>query len=374
MERLIKMTLTIMAISFLFIIVACSDDTSTTSEGEDTVEAVEGKEEVYKLKLNSINSPHADLESPAAVATIGFAERVEERTDGRVEIEIFYNNQLAGQSEALDALARGTIDLQVFSHAAWADKIPESDWGSLPYAFQGEESLSHLLNETEFGDLYAEALGEYGVKPLHIYYSSAAGYMSNTPIAKKDDFSGTVLSGPSPNIADYYSSLGAGIASVSFVEYYESLLRGTIDGITFPYYTLDVHNLHEVVDYVTIPGEVDPAISGIAVSQSTWDDLPSDIQEIILEVSKEVEAETLGISKQYTQSGIQFAEENGVEVVEMNEEDYNELREISKETYWKNFGKQNDRTKQMVDILLKTIEELDESGEFSYEEYVDSYR
>ncbi|MFC4024056.1 TRAP transporter substrate-binding protein [Oceanobacillus longus] len=368
-SKFTKIISTTMSILILCILVACSEE----APAEDS-EASEGTEnEVYKLTMNSQNAPAVEG-TPSHHGTVEFVERVEERTDGRVEIEVYFNNQLAGQSESLEALTRGTIDFQVISPVAWADRIPEGDWGNLPYAFQGEEYLHHLVHETKFGELYTEAFEDYGVKPLHFYHSSAAGYLTTKPIAKPDDFSGVVLSAPSPNISDFYSSMGAGIASVSFADYYESLLRGTIDGVTFPYYSLETYNLSEVVDYITVPGEVDPALASVVVSSSTWDKLPSDIQEIILEVSMEIEQETMEISKEYTKSGVQFARDNGIEVIEMSKEDYNELREISRETYWSKFAEKNERTKEMVDILIDTIEDIEKSDLQPYEKYLENYK
>src|SRR5690606_27384271 len=108
-------------------------------------------------------------------------------------IEAFYSNQLAGQGESLDALARGTIDIHVGTPSAWADKIPEGNWGSLPFAWKTEEELNHIIRNTEFGNLYAESLEEYGVKPLFYYHSAASGYLSNKPITSPEDFKGVVM-------------------------------------------------------------------------------------------------------------------------------------------------------------------------------------
>ncbi|MFC4024057.1 TRAP transporter substrate-binding protein [Oceanobacillus longus] len=361
----------IMGIAFMLLLVACGNNETSSSEGE--VNAEENDEQVYKLTMNSQLTPAVEG-TPTHLGTVGFIERVNERTDGRVEIEVFYNNQLAGQSESLDALARGTIDFQVTSPVSWADRIPEGDGGNLPFAFQGEEFVQHLLRETEFGSLYHEALEDYGVKPLHYFHTASAGYLTTKPIASADDFSGVVLSGPSPKVSDYYSSLGAGVASVSFADYYEALLRGTIDGITFPYYSLETYGLHEVVDYITVPGEVDPALSMMVVSLEAWNKLPADLQGIVYDVAMEIEQETMELSKEFTKSGIEFARENGIEVIEMTEEAYNELRQKGKETYWEDFAQQNERTAKMVDALVGAIEEYEESSGRSYDDYLEIYR
>lgn len=339
----------------LTVLAACdggSGATSTAGEGEKA-----DTEQVYKLRMNSINpqSKEGD-QSPSSIATVGFVERVKEKTNGRVEIEVFYSNQLAGQSESLDALARGTIDLQIITPAAWADKIPEGNWASLPFAWKSEEELFHLIRETEFGPLYEEALGNYGVKPLHYYYAASAGYLSNSPITKPEDMKGLVVNAVGTLKGNFYKEMGAGTASIPFSDYYEGLLRGTIDAVSFPYYAMESMKLSEVVKYVTTPGEVSPAISLIAISHKTWDKLPKDLQDLVMESALEIEKETIPASKAYTESGLNYAKETGLEIVEMTDEGYTEFVKIAKDTYWNGFAEMNDRTKKMIEIIEKNQE------------------
>ena len=336
----------------LLLLAACSGGGEQASSGGNGDEASE--EKTFKLRLNSQVPPSVEG-SPTYIAQEVFADMVKERTNGRVEIEIFYSNQLAGQAESLDALARGTIDLQFAPPIAWADKIPEGNWSSMPYAWKSEEHLVHLLRETELGKLYTEALEEYGVKPLHYYFSAGAGYLSTTPIAKPEDLKGLVVN--SLGLANaFYEATGSGIASIPFADYYEGLLRGTVDAVMFPYYSLETMKLSEVVDYITVPGQNSPSVGIVAVSLKTWDKLPSDLQDIIMEVSLEVEKLGMPASKAFTERGIEYGREQGLEVIEMTDEDYNEFVKIAKETYWAEFAKINDRTKRMTEVIEENLD------------------
>ena len=57
---------------------------------------------------------------------------------------------------------------------------------------------------------------------------------------------------------DYYKSMNAGVAIVPFVELYEGMLRGTVDAISAPFSALDTYQYHEVVDYLNVPGTINP--------------------------------------------------------------------------------------------------------------------
>ncbi|WP_077212229.1 TRAP transporter substrate-binding protein [Bacillus dakarensis] len=345
-----SMTLLFFMVMTLLVLAACGGGGSATTGGNSEGEEVQ-EEKVYKLRMNSQNAPPTDKESSSYIAQEGFKKMVEERTNGRVEVELYYANQLAGQSESLDALSRGTIDMQVITPVAWADKIPESNWSSIPFGWKTEEDLHYLLRESGLGDLYEEALNEYGIKPLFYYHSSLAGYFSNVRIAEPADMKGVVMNTQGTLKGDFYKKMGAGIANIPFSDYYEGLLRGTVDAVSFPTYAVETYKLGEVAKYLIVPGEVSPAMGLITINQEKWNQLPSDLQDIIMEVSMEIEQQSMVASKKLTDKGINYAKENGVEVVELSDEARKEFVDIAKETYWKAFGETNDRTKKMVEIL-----------------------
>ncbi|WP_077212139.1 TRAP transporter substrate-binding protein [Bacillus dakarensis] len=340
----------------LLVLAACGGGSdSASSNGNNASEGgKEDSEKVYHLRMNSVNAPSIEG-TPQTIAEKGFAELVKEKTNGRIEIEIFYSNQLAGQSESLDALARGTIDLQVNAPAAWGDKIPEANWSNMPFAWKTEEELDHLIRHTEFGELFAESLEQYGVKPLHYYYSSSAGYLSNSPITKPEDFKGLVMNSSSNLKSKFYQEMGSGIANIPYAEYYEGLLRGTVDVVNFPYYAMETMKLSEVVKYVTIPGEVAPAPTLIAISKATWDELPSDLQELLMEAALEIEQQTIAASKEFTERGIQYARDEGLEIVEITDEGYKEFIEIAKKSHWAEYAASSERSKKMIEILNGNI-------------------
>lgn len=342
----------------LLVLAACGDGSDTASNQSNNASSENGKEDtekVYHLRMNSVNAPSVEG-SPQTIAEKGFAELVKERTNGRVEIEIFYSNQLAGQSESLDALSRGVFDLQVIAPSAWADKIPDGNWASISYGWENEEGILHLLRETEFGDLYAQALGEYGVKPLYYYFTGGAGYLSTSPISEPDDMKGLVVNTLGIKTG-YYKAMGAGIASIPFADYYEGLMRGTVDVVAFPYYAMETMKLAEVVDYVTVPGDYQPAVTLIAISQQTWDELPEDLQEIVMEAALEIEKKTIPASKEFTARGLEYAKAEGLEIVELTDEAINEFLEIGKQSYLAEFAKINDRTKKMLEIIEENRQE-----------------
>ncbi|QDI90522.1 hypothetical protein EPH95_04455 [Salicibibacter halophilus] len=354
--------------AFIFVLLVIFSACEPSSADEAAEEA---EEETYTLTYHSSYPPSEYEWEPKYQAQERFMELVEERTDGRVTFDVYYSDQLFGQDESADALARGTIDIQNTSPSYWVERIPEGAIASLPYWNMGEEHTRHLLRETEVGALYEEALEDYGVKPLTFWSSSTTGYMSTSPIAEVEDMEGMVMNIVSNLTIDFNQSMGSGVASLPAAEQYEGLLRGTIDAMQFPYYTLDTYNFVEVVDYLSVP-TLNPALGMVAISESTWEELPEDIQAIMQETALEMEKDAMEGSQRYTREIFDLAEEEGTEFVPMSEEEFDELEQISQEKIWRNFASMNERTEEMVETLLveneKWIEENPEA-----DNYMDQY-
>ncbi|MFC5587723.1 TRAP transporter substrate-binding protein [Sporosarcina soli] len=327
-------------VSFVFLLAACSADGKEASS-----------EETFTLKYNSAFLPSSQEWHAKAKATEEFARLVEERSEGRIKIDIFYSNQLAGQVESLDALAKGTIDLQNITPVAWGDKIPEGSFTALPYWNINEEHSLYIMRETEIGKLYEEEMEKYGVKMLSYWPASATGFMSNKPIRSVSDLKGLTMNLSGDLLADFYKKAGIGVATIPYAEQYEGLLRGTLDGIQFPFSSLEDYKLGEVIDYITKPATISPALGIVAMSQKTMDKLPEDLQKIIIDTAIEMENEGVAASKRLTEESLIYAQENDVDIINMTKEAYEEMRQLHKTTTWVNFAAKNDRTKKMVELL-----------------------
>src|SRR5699024_10845705 len=108
-----------------------------------------------------------DLENePKYIAIEKFAEEVKDKTNGRVDIEIHYSNQLVASDQLMEALSTGTVDLGAAAPYYYGDTLKTTNVFNLPYWSQGHDYTKDLFDETAFLDPYIEELDEYGVKHL----------------------------------------------------------------------------------------------------------------------------------------------------------------------------------------------------------------
>ncbi|WP_197046641.1 TRAP transporter substrate-binding protein [Oceanobacillus salinisoli] len=337
----------IVFVSLLLLLTACTS--STSSEAESSSDSrIDGNSE-YKFTFNISYPPAADG-SVLMRSTEEFAQRIEERTDGRVEIDLFFSNQLVPQDQLMDALKNDTVDLGYSGPQYYGDTIPTSFFTNIPFLAKDIDHLMSLIREKGIHEIYQRELEENGVKLLTYGPAGEYGLLSKKPIHSVEDMNGLNLRAAGGLWTPWYEEVGASPVNVAAAETYEALQRGTVDAIPYPYYSLRDFNLHEVVDYITVPGVTPAAIMAGYISLDTWNELPEDIQEIITEVSAEIEQESIEEYKRDREVTLEFAEEKGVEVIEWTDEEYEKFVESS-QIVWDNFADLNENTSEIMDII-----------------------
>ncbi|WP_085993054.1 TRAP transporter substrate-binding protein [Oceanobacillus senegalensis] len=339
----------------VIVLSACS------SSGEQSSGSGGGSgEETYRLTMNVTFPPVTDENEPKYAATEKFAELVNERTDGRVEVDVYFSGQLASADQTLDALKSGTIDM-AGAGSYWGETIATNDFPWLPFAFYGPNHMSHVLNETEIGEIYEGNLEEQGVKVLMYWPSGNEGIISKEPVKSIEDMSGKTFRLGSGIWAKWYEEMGAAPANISGGEQYEALMRGTIDGAMYPFYALDTHNLHEVADHITVPGVLDPVLVATYINLDKWNSLPEDIQQTIEEVSKEMEELAFENSVKMDEAALELAQEHGVEIHQLTREEFQKFIDSS-QVVWDEFAARNEDTKRIVELLKEDQKEYLENN------------
>ncbi len=332
-----------------------SDNTNSTenkSEDED-----DGK--TYTLKMTSAFTPPADENARDGknLGTKYFAEEIEKRTDGRVKVEVYFSNQLVPQDQILDAVKNGTVDMANTS-AYWGDILPTQDFIWMPFGFKNPDHYLHVMRETEAGELFEQEMEDYGAKLLMHWSSGYQGIISTKPIDSIDDVEGMTMRLPTGVWEPWYKEMGVAAANVAASEQYEALSRGLIDATVFPYYTIDLYKFNEVAKHTVTPAIVNPMMAMNIINVDKWNEFPEDIQQIIMDVSLELEKEGMEYVQSVFDNSMKFAEENGVEIHELSPDELERFMDSAQVVY-DTFASKNENTKKMVDILLETQKDFE---------------
>ena len=217
-------------------------------------------------------------DTPKGKGAQRFKELAEERTKGRVKVEVFPNSQLYKDKEEMEALQLGSVQMLAPSLAKFAPLgVKEYEVFDLPYLFKDTEAF-RALTEGQVGQGLFKKLESKGVKGL-AYWDNGFHIMSaNRPLHHVADFKGLKMRIQSSKVLDaQMRALGAIPQVMAFSELYQGLQTGVVDGtegVASNFYT---QRIFEVQKHMTISNHGHLAYALIA-NKKFWDGLPPDIR------------------------------------------------------------------------------------------------
>lgn len=288
---------------------------------------VKASEEVYELIFSTYLPPSYEyIYTPAE----NFVNKIQERSDGRLKVDIFHSAQLFEGHDELSALSRGDIDITNMTGTYPSASVPSLGIFALPFMF---DDISHLERAMEAGLLDAGLRSELeddhdtvilGVAPLDPYEL----YSRQDPITEKEDFSEKVWATTGATDAKAIQLLGGSPTGMSSSELYLAFDRGVVDATPRPLITGLGRSLDEVVNHITLTSFlIDTSI--LAINRDSWDRLPEDLQTIIREAAAERDAEQYAMVEDFISSTIEYYEKNGVKIHQLPEKTIAQLREAT---------------------------------------------
>ena len=160
---------------------------------------------------------------PTTQAAYQFAKLVEERTDGKVIIEVKHSSELGTQKEVVAQMQFGGIDMARISVSSIADDLPGMNVLQLPFLYHSEEQMRNVL-ESEVGDAALESLKVIGLVGLSWYEAGIRSfYSSKTGINTLSDLQGKrIRVQESELMIDLVEILGGNPVGVPYSDVYEA--------------------------------------------------------------------------------------------------------------------------------------------------------
>ncbi len=229
------------------------------------------------------------VSTPAGSLIEAFAKEVNEKSDGQIEIEVYYEGQLYKNDQYYEAFATGSIDLAYAQFGkGWPKIIPEMTILSSA-VFTDEDHALNALNG-ELGEYLGALLETKGkVKVLGWSGAGCVDCMLNTAheITKPEDLEGLKLRVPNAGQMAQVEAFGGAGVPMSATDMYMAVQQGTVDGVysTSPGGGMTV-KLAEIVPYFTRVAVTGTAVEhGIVMNINSFNNLPADLQQLMIELS-----------------------------------------------------------------------------------------
>ena len=218
------------------------------------------------------------VDTPKGKGAEYFKKLAEERTKGRVKVEVYPNSQLYKDGEEMEALQLGSVQMLAPSVAKFGPLgVREFEAFDLPYLFDSFAEL-HKVTGGPVGKMLFQKLEAKGITGLAFWDNGFKSFSSNRRMARPEDMKGLKMRIQSSKVLEaQIRALGALPQVMAFSEVYQALQTGVVDGTENPHSNLYTQKMHEVQKYLTLTdhGVIEYAV---IVNKKFWDGLPADIR------------------------------------------------------------------------------------------------
>lgn len=249
-----------------------------------------------------------------------FAEEVERLSDGRVEIQAFHNAELGDHAESIEGTLTGAIEITEAGNGGLEQfGVKGIHITEMPYLFDDFDDFKQILDNEEVRDMMVEFIEDQGFKLLGFRYFGPRITLANEPLRTFEDFQGVNLRSSEFEITvEMMEHWGANVVVTPLGEVYNSIQTGVVSGFESPVATLLTTQTFEVAKYAHMTNHI--YFPGyLLMNKEYFDNLPSDIQEILLEAGRTSEEHHLQITEELAESELEELSSHGVEIIEYDD-------------------------------------------------------
>lgn len=285
-------------------------------------------------KLN-LSVPDA-ASSSIGVAAQEFADQLNEKSEGELEVKVYFDGSLYGgdATAAVTTMQDGGLDMLCLATSWYASFDSSFNVIQIPYLFKSVDAEQAYLNDEASQPMW-DAVEGMGVKFLAAWTRSFRMTTNNIrPITKPEDFEGIKLRTPGNQIYQVFfgDGCGANVTPMSFSEVYTALQTNTIDGQENPADVPFSASFYEVQKYISATNHIGEAWV-VGMNPDKFASLSEDMQTLVLETAQEMQQWKKDYDEATDQSDIDFMIEKGMEYNDLDEEGFAAFQEVSKSLY-----------------------------------------
>ena len=251
------------------------------------------------------------IDTPKGKAAEYFKKLSEERTKGKVKIEVYPNSSLYKDKEEMEALQLGAVQMLAPSLAKFGPLgAKEFEVFDLPFLFDSTADL-HKVTQGPVGQSLLKKLEPKGIIGLAYWDNGFKVMSANKPLKTPADFKGLKMRIQSSKVLDQQMrDLGAIPQVMAFSEVYQALQTGVVDGTENPPSNLYTQKMHEVQKFVTVS---DHGYLGYAVivNKKFWEGLPADIRNSLEGAMKDATTYANEIAKKENDDALEAVRKTG---------------------------------------------------------------
>lgn len=220
-----------------------------------------------------------------------FAEVVNEKTNGQIEVKVYPNEQLGKEVDTIGMVQAGTADM-VISGESMQNWAPKAALMAIPYAFQDTDHMRTVIDNELGQEIAAQIEEKIGLVPLYYHVRAPRNLTSKKAISTPADLKGFKMRVPNvPIFVEAWKAAGASPQVMAFGEVFTALQQGVIDGQENPVDLIYSGGLYEVQKFVNQTEHVNGWVY-VLVGKKQFEALSAELQQAVQEAA--AEAQTYG--------------------------------------------------------------------------------
>jgi C4-dicarboxylate-binding protein DctP len=240
---------------------------------------------LYVIKFPHVTAPA----TPKGQAAERFKQLAEQRFPGRIRIEVYPSAQLMEDSESLEALAFGEVQMIAVSVSVFDRLTKRFQLFDLPFLFPDMAAVERF-QQAPAGRGMLDALDEHGMLGLAFWHNGMKQLSGPRPLVHPADAAGLKFRVMESDILQaQIEAVGGSPQKMAFGEVYQALQTGTVDAQENTWSNIYSSKFYEVQPFVT---ESNHGYIGyfVAVNKAFWASLPPDLRAGLEETMAEVTA------------------------------------------------------------------------------------
>ncbi|MDE0770287.1 MAG: TRAP transporter substrate-binding protein [Opitutaceae bacterium] len=274
------------------------------------------------------------LDSPSGMGFQAFAEKVEEYSQGRIEMKVFPAGHLGSNRNIYISSKTGAIDFCVPTFPMLADIVPEMTILNAGYLFDDFEDIKRLLVDPNLGQKWNEEI----VEKSHVRILGAYYYGKRVVTTGKKSFTNPegvkglkIRAVPNPMSLSVIKGLGGNPTPMAMKEIFIGLSQGVIDAQENPYPTIWANKWYEVQKYAI---ETNHQLNAIpfAISERSWKKLSPEDRIAIERASSETMDIISGLTREFEADIAERLKAKGMIIVPHDELDIEAFKSSVRES------------------------------------------
>lgn len=346
---------------FMFLITVTLLISGCGSSAKDSADVDEGKEN-YNFKMSNVS----EESNIVSAGLIKFAELANEKSDGRITIDVVHGSQLGTGVETFEAVRNGNLDFAADSFANLNTVTPAFEIFHLPFLFESKSQAFSAVLDEDVMEVVNDELGEQGVQFFSVLDMGGPRQISTSDVKVEQvsDLAGKkIRASRSPMEVTMHEAWGAVGQTVDWAEVPEAVRLGMVDGITVSYPYIRSANLHEgnLIKYIAdINAQWFSYVT--VVNKDMWEEIPEEIQEILTESAREAEEWHNNFAGEKVEEDIAILQEAGVDIYSLSDDAYEEIKQLTIDKVWDKFIGDPGISQEKLDLIKDAMGPVGDDG------------